>query len=245
MELVGSVFRPSQRACLMVLMRRLSLVVLLLCGLSQTTLGGTVRYELPHLLGEHRFDGTDSFFGSGNGIQTPFGYYSVHEARLVIEGTSQPGKARGDGVLREPIEYELPARIGVSFTTMAGSFATGFRRETTSPFSIERIYPFPFVPEVIPLPSPVGHPPATFFTDILVSTNSSTVFPAPIDANSAEIRDWDGIIIDVPVTAHITKAYIEFSGPEIVPEPSAFSAALSGLFLFMYRMRRGGLWIAS
>lgn len=68
----------------------------------------TIRYELPQLIGEHRFDGnTEYHFGQIAHVDTPFGFYSVAEARLVVEGSVTAGKAHGDGIIRQALEFAL------------------------------------------------------------------------------------------------------------------------------------------
>jgi hypothetical protein len=76
---------------------------LAVCQFAGVAYGSTLRYDLPELLGEQRFDGTRQF-GNSSQVDTPFGFYTVEQARLVIEGSVVPGKAHGDGVIRQPLD---------------------------------------------------------------------------------------------------------------------------------------------
>jgi hypothetical protein len=201
--------------------------------------GGTVRYDLPVLLGEHVFDGSDSDpFGPVSYVDTPFGFYSVSRARLVVEGFVTPGRAHGDGVLRQDIEFELLPDVGA-----LPSFARNvtFSIESTiGSFQIEEVYPDPFVPEVTPLPNPDGYPPISFYVRFSVGPSWETEIPPLLEpVEPGDFFLWtDGIIVDEPITAHVTQAYILFEGPGVVPEPTSAVMIAIGLLLFGLRHRR-------
>lgn len=203
---------------------RFGLFLLLAHFLSGAAYCGTIRYNLPELLGEHRFDGTTQFGGIAQ-IDTPFGFYSVEQARLVIEGSVQPGKARGDGIMREPIVFDLEpfAQSAASFKRMYVISAT----PTIGSFSFDEIYNYPFVPETTPLPNPNGYPPITFSVGLGLSLSFSTRIPSEIGLGPPFLDAMEGIIVDVPIIADISEAYVEFSGASIVPEPSMTVLALA------------------
>lgn len=221
-------------------MRIRNLVLLLAltqCLLGSAALGGTIRYDLPELLGEHRYDGTTgSFLYAYAHFDVPFNVYSLQQARLVIEGSVQPGKARGDGIIRQALEFDLDPSV-----TVTASFETIFllwAAPTTSSFRIDEIYPYPFVPNTTPMPNPAGYPPRSYSIGLSPAMSLSTNLPPIIDPVSDFYNAFDGVIVDVPIIANVTTAYIELSGPAIVPEPSTAVMALLGLLLFPFR----GVW---
>lgn len=71
-------------------------VALLLLAASPAA-AGTLRYDLTNLLGEHIFDGNPSLLGSAHQIDTPFTFYQVDEAKLVVKGGCRPAKPAGTG----------------------------------------------------------------------------------------------------------------------------------------------------
>jgi hypothetical protein len=187
--------------------------------------GGSIRYNLPELLGEHRYDGTTHIGGSAH-INTPFGFYTVQQARLVIEGSVQPGKARGDGIIREALQFDLEpfVSIGASFKLWYEFPAT----PTIDSFSLDELHHYPFVPDTTPLPNPAGYPPISFSIGLVITLSFSTDIPPKIDLDSPFYDATDGIIVDLPIIANVTNAYAILSGPEIVPEPPAGFFAVIG-----------------
>jgi len=204
---------------------RLGLFLLVLPFLARAAFGGTVRYDLPELLGEHRYDGVTQTGGFSH-VDTPFGFYAVEQARLVIAGTVLAGKARGDGIIREPLEFDLEpfVQTGASFKS---TIAIG-QTPTVGLFSFDELYHYPFVPKTTPLPSPAGYPPVSFSVGLGISLSFSTTIPPTIDPNSPYDEATDGVIVDVPIIANVTTAYIELTGAGIVPEPSAWVLATLG-----------------
>ncbi len=205
-------------------------VALAVCLFAGVAYGGTLRYDLPELLGEQRFDGTRQF-GNSAQVDTPFSLYAVEQARLVIEGSVSPGKAHGDGVIRLPLDFDLMpfVQAGASFQRSLLFPAT----PTVGPFSFDEIYPFPFVPETTPLPNPGGYPPILLTVGLGISLSFTTNFPPKIDPASPFYDAMDGVIVDVPIVANVTTAYIELSGASIVPEPPTASLALASCFCIL------------
>lgn len=201
--------------------------------------GGTVRYELPQLRGEYQFNGTGD---SGNRrvaqVETPFGYYSsVDSATLVVEGFVTTGKARGDGISREPLEFDLIPSVGAS-----PSFArrlTSVSNTTIGVFRLEDIYPRPFA-EPMPLPGPADYTPTSFEVSFSVDPSAfDTRIPRLIGPPPDFMWDSGGIIVDTPIEANVTDAYIilEVQG---VPEPmGAFTAVIALLVITVAAGRRG------
>lgn len=204
---------------------RASLFVLAVYGLPSASFGGTVRYDLPELLGEHRYDGT-TYTGGFAQVDTPYGFYTVQQARLVIAGSVQVGKARGDGIIREPLEFDLEpfVQAGASFKR---TYVLGVT-PTIGQFTIDEIHASPFVPETTPLPNPDGYPPISFTVGLGLTLSFSTNIPPKIHPNSPYYDATDGVIVYVPIIANVTTAYIEFSGPGVVPEPSTRTFLLLG-----------------
>lgn len=201
-------------------------VILLIVTLAPSlTLAGTVRYELPTLLGEHRSTGT-SFSDRFAEIATPFGFYAVEQARIVMVGSVQSGRARGDGVVREATDFELKpfARPTASFVRTIEFTSV----PTSSLFRFDEIYSNPFVPETTPLPNPDGYPPVTFSVGFWLGLSISTEWPAKIHPTNEPDLNLTGVIIDEPIIANVTTAYVELSGVGIVPEPTAGALVLAG-----------------
>jgi hypothetical protein len=210
--------------------------ILAVLSLSRSTLAGAIRYELPELLGEHRYDGTTHIGGFAH-VDTPFGFYAADQARLVIVGSVQPGRARGDGVIREALEFDLEpfVQAGASFkdTYLIGT------TPTIGAFSFDELYYAPFAPETTPLPNPNGYPPISFTVGLGLSLSFSTKIPPKVDPNSPYFDATDGIIVDEPIIANVVQAYVILSGRTIVPEPSSTLVALSAMAgLVVLRRRR-------
>lgn len=214
---------------------RLAMAIGLALALGGPACGGTIRYELSNLLGEHRYDGEDSLWSAIQQIDTPFGFYGVKEARLVIEGTVLPGMGRGDGVLREPTSFVLPPSVGVRPSFETSSYTDN--EPTSEMFRIEKVYADPFVPETTPLPNPDGYPPVSFSVSLSVGPIFAPPYPPWIDPNGGHLFNWEGVIIDEPIVATIHQAYILLSGPAVVPEPGSI-ALVGGLVVLLVGARR-------
>ncbi len=198
-------------------MKHLASIFLLLA--TSTAYAGSVRYELSSLLGEHTYTGDLAFFNAASQVDTPFGFYAVEEATLVIEGSVSQGIAHGDGVIREDITFDLFPSVSVrptfdlSIDTSTDPTPATFRFETT--------YSYPFVPDTTPLPNHDGYPPVSFAVYLSVGPSFGTQFP-PLLGPPDDILS-PGIIVDVPIIAQITTAYIVLSGANIIPEPSGIA----------------------
>lgn len=213
---------------------------LLACG---NAFGGSIRYDLTSLLGEYRYDESGSRYVDGVvSFEAPFNRYSVLEARLVLEGRVPLGRARGDGILREATSFDLSPSIA-TLTSVGSTLEFSFQ-SVLEEFRLERVYPDPFVPSLIPLPNPLQKPsdvpPVTFEVQVSVMPAFGTMYPplfAPPE-RFGPVNTVDGIIIDTPLIAEITSAYIILSGPNIVPEPNGLVSAIILIFaLVMARYR--------
>jgi hypothetical protein len=221
-----------------------AIAILLLSLASSAAYGGSIRYELAALFGKHSYDGGLSLFNVAQQIETPFGFYAVEEARLVVEGRVSKGQASGDGVIREGSSFELLPSVGVR-----PSFANSIditTEPTLETFRIETLYPDPFVPDTTPLPNPDGYPPVSFSVYLSVSPAFGTQYPPLIGPPGDTLSALDGIEVDVPIIATIERAYIVLSGASIVPEPG--SVAMLGGFLVLllgarYRVARNALLV--
>ena len=188
-----------------------------------TALGGSVRYDLPQLLGEYTFDVTSTFDVSRSvDLNTAFGFYSVSEARVVVSGYATSGKGRGDGVYREATEFELLPTLAASFGPILGRHIIDFAPPpTVGAFQIEKVFTYPFVPETTPLPNPDGHPLISAVAGLSLGLNGFlTNFPALIGQPPDLFLARDGIVVVDPIRASITDAYVILEGPGVVPEPS-------------------------
>jgi len=199
---------------------------------------GVVRYHLPELLGKHVYDGSEKFyFAATTQIDTPFGYYSVKQARLVVVGTVTTGKARGDGVLREAIDFDLKPSVfaGATFANSA------IYSNTSTPyvFRIDQVYPNPFVPNVTPLPNPDGYPPISFQVFLSVGISATSDFPPLLTPPlpGTVVFETDGLTIEAPIVANIVEVYVLMEGPEIVPEPAAGVLLVTGAAYSLRRRR--------
>ncbi len=209
------------------------LPAIMLVLVSTTAYGGTIRYELPELLGEHFYDGGLSLFDAAAQIDTPFGFAAVEEARLVVVGRVSHGQARGDGVIREGTSFELLPSVSV-YPSFANSSELN-TESTSETFRIETIYLNPFVPDPLPLPGPDNSPPVSFLVYLLVQPSLETNFP-PLIEPSGDIPA-SGIIVDVPIIAEIEQAYIVLSGTSIVPEPNSLALVCGSIVLFAHWSR--------
>lgn len=223
-------------------MKQAPLFMLMAALACSSASGGSVRYELTDLLGEHVYDGVKRPL-SIHEIDAPFGMHEVKEAQLVVAGRVSPGRARGDGVLRQAESFELLPDVGVPTTLRGavGGYAVGPPQATPGVFRLEYRYLNPFVPEVTPLPNPDGY---QFLHSVGVGVGPShaTDLPRRLDAIICDpsvsledclLIDWPdvGVIIEQPIVAHIDRAFIVLSGPTIIPEPCSLSLAILSLLL--------------
>lgn len=208
---------------------------------SSPLLAGTVRYELPQLLGEHVYDGPD-YWGRLAQVETSLSYYSADSAKLVVEGTVAAGRARGDGILREALEFDLLPAVSAS-AYLPGSSSVDFIGEPSplGSFRIEKVYPRPLDPQVVLMPSPDGYPP--ILLAVSFSVRPIFVHPYPPLLHQPQPGDLtfhdDGIIVNEPLVANVTKAYILITGPHIVPEPASGFLLLPAFVLALTSYRRG------
>lgn len=197
--------------------------------------GGSIRYELPSLLGEQIYDGGLAIFNAAAEVDAPFGFYAVEEATLVVEGRVSQGIAHGDGVNRENTTFDLLPSVSVR-----PSFDNSIEfsiEPTPAMFRFETKYPYPFVPETTPLPNPDGYPPVSFAVYLSVGPSFGTHFPPLIDPSIDMLSP--GIIVDVPIVAQIDSAYIVLRGANVIPEPCSV-AIVCGLIVLLssnYRTR--------
>jgi hypothetical protein len=195
---------------------------------SNAAYGGSIRYELHSLLGEHIYDGGLAIFNAATQIDTPFGFYAVEEATLVVEGRVSQGIAHGDGVIRENTIFDLLPSVSVrpSFDNSIEISA----EPTPATFRFETKYPYPFVPETTPLPNPDGYPPVSFAVYLSVGPSLGSLFPVKFDPVGDTLSN--GIIVDVSIIAQIESAYIVLSSANIAPEPSGI-ALVCGLIVLL------------
>ena len=238
---IGQPFPTTERRQMSLLRLRPPLYLAFFLA-STSAHGGSIRYELPNLIGEHQYDGSQpSFLGRVAFVDTPFRFYSVTEARLVVEGHVAPGEARGDGIMREAVGFELLPSVA-SQPSFSNTFAIPVQ-PTSANFRLEQVYPYPFVPQTTPMPNPDGYPPISFYVQVSVGPTFSTDYPpllTPPEPGELVFAE-DGIIVDVPIIAEITNAYIVLSGPSIVPEPTSLVAAViafSALLITTTRLTR-------
>ena len=206
------------------------LAAIFMLFVSNAACAGSIRYELPSLLGEHIYDGSLMIWNAAAQVNTPFGFYAVEEATLVIEGRVSPGIARGDGAIREGITFDLLPKV-----TVLPNFVNTLEFSpdpTPAMFRFETTYPYPFVPETTPLPNRDGYPPVSFVVSLWVGPSFGTQFP-PLLGPPDDILS-PGIIVDVPIVAQIESAYIVLSGASIVPEPSRSALICILAVLFAY-----------
>jgi hypothetical protein len=211
-------------------MKYLAPILLLLA--TNVARGGSIRYELPAFLGEHSYDGSLVIFNAAAQVDTPFGFYALEEATLVVEGSVSQGIARGDGVIRENVAFDLLPNV---FVRPNFDNSIVISAEPTPPrFRFETKYSYPFIPETIPLPNPDGYPPVSFAIYLSVSPSFGTQFPPLFDPSLDTLSN--GIVVDIPIVAHIESAYIVLTGASIVPEPSSI-ALVCGLAVLLAAVR--------
>jgi hypothetical protein len=187
-------------------------------------LAGTVRYELPELLGQHLCHG-ELFIAGLSNIHTPYNFSAIEQARIVVQGDVQAGLALGDGIIRAAEVFELKPGIGVT-ASFKHSAALGVD-DLAGAFSLNETYAYPFVPETTPLPNLDGYPPVSFTVGLGLGPSLSTQFPPKIDPSPQYFQATDGVIVDQPIVAFVSVAFVELSGAEVVPEPSGMALVLA------------------
>ncbi|MCO6045054.1 hypothetical protein NG895_14180 [Aeoliella sp. ICT_H6.2] len=190
---------------------------------SSTVSAGSIRYELPALLGQHTYTVEPAGTFVSEHVYTPYNSYQVDQARLVVEGHVSAGLAHGDGIWRENTSFELLPSVGV-FTSFENQINI-LDEPTPEDFRIETVWEDPFWPEVTPLPNPGGDPPQSFSVYLRVGPVFGTAYPPLLDPPDGFVLSTSGIVIDTPIVAHIDTAYIVLSGASIVPEPSGIALA--------------------
>lgn len=205
-----------------------------------TSVAGTIRYDLPELLGRYEYGGKDDpLRGRSVTVDTPFDLGGVSSIRLVLEGTVKPGVARGDGIYYEPtrvvLEPSVLSGVGVENGMVLLTLAS---HQPTGDFRVERELLGPFRnfkyggcdPEVICSPGPPRHIPVYSFSAWAgASPAYTTQTPEVIDNNETVndpsdggpyiLREFlDGLIVEVPVVANITEAYAIIEGRSVLPE---------------------------
>lgn len=211
-----------------------ALFLLLFMPAWESASAGSVRLELPELLGELRFDGTESPFGGGpnsksTSVYSPIRHvYAVSEARLILEGEVMVGAARGDGVVRESRAFDLLPAVKVDISTTRGGSTSLLAEPTPDDFRIEKVSFSPFIPLVIPLPGPGSTPfdPGPIKYKVFLGAHTSNLPPR---VTNDPVIFPDGIVVEEPITARITRAYVVFSGSQIVPEPSGVAIFVIGM----------------
>lgn len=217
--------------------RLATIAVALSSVVSGTAAGGSIRYELTELLGEHVYDGS-SWTSVVQWIQTPFGYTwpGIDESRIVIEGRVTTGQAHGNGVFLENKSFHVLPLVsagGATFNhTIALTPITAFTPET---FRIEVINTDPFRHETPPLPNPSGNPPLSFQVALSVGAAPANLFHEPRRLDPILLTPngdlGNAYVYDVPIVATIETAYVILTGPGVtVPEPSGVVVA-AGLLL--------------
>jgi len=193
--------------------------------MSASANAGSQRIELPELLGEYHFDGGDSSRKFVH-LDTLYGVLGVSRARVVLTGTLHPGKAHGDGVILAATDFELPGRTSATFVTPGGGFV-GFGLPAEGPFVVDETFLGPFY-NVIPLPCPCGGQPEF---DPLISfeirPSLLTQYPPALESAPVPRFETDGMIVDVPIVANVSEAYLLVSGVGVAPEPHSIWLAMA------------------
>jgi hypothetical protein len=220
--------------------------MLVLFSGATTASAGSIRIELPELVGDYNFvpasDWLNQGFDATRSVMLPtqYGFYSISTAIVVLDGTVSAGRAHGDGILREATEFNLIPSVRADLN----AFMSG-RYLVTDPFlgafRIEKFYVAPYAPELTPLPNPDN--PGTLPIEIRVGAHIGlndfyTNFPPYIGPPPDGIYIRDGLIVDQPITGRITSAYLILDGPDIVPEPPAMILLIGGTMLACANFRR-------
>jgi hypothetical protein len=204
---------------------------------------GTLRVDLPELLGDYEYDGGRE---SGNRrtvtLNMPFRVYSISEARIVIAGTTTPGKGRGDGVLREASAFDLLPSGSPSFHPQLNVRDLFAVKMDVGDFIVDRTLVTPLHPAVTPLPCLCETPPIYITAGMSLGLNELiTNFPPWIgDRIPGHLyRASDGIVYETPIRAQVTEAYLVLTGRGVVPEPRT-AWLLTVILVFVGTQRRFG-----
>jgi hypothetical protein len=223
---------------------RIVFAMLVLFSGATTASAGSVRIELPDLVGDYNFVPTSDWLNQGFDasrsvvIPTQYGFYSISTAIVVVEGTVAAGRAHGDGVLREATEFDLIPSVRASLNAFR-SVDYLVTDPFLGAFHIEKAYEAPYVPEITPLPNPDGYPPIEIRVGAHVGLNDFyTNFPPYIGTPPDGLYIRDGLIVDQPIAGRITSAYLILNGPDIVPEPPAMILLIGGAMLACANSRR-------
>jgi hypothetical protein len=215
---------------------RLATMAVALGGfLSGTAAGGSIRYELKELLGQHVYDGTSSWTSLVQRIDTPFGYEwpGIDESRVVIEGRVTTGRAHGDGVTLENTSFNLLPLVTVGGASFQNSISLSpISYYTPEVFRLEQINTDPFRHETIPMPNPMGYPPLSFEVALSIGPAFASFLHGPrrYDPILTGTDVGVGYIVDIPIIATIERAYVILTGPGVtVPEPSGVVVAMGFL----------------
>ncbi|MBA4107490.1 MAG: hypothetical protein C0485_17270 [Pirellula sp.] len=192
---------------------------------------GSMRFELPELLGEHELTTLADGFPAGyvvtsTTIQTPFYVYHVNSARLVIVGAATAGTIRGDGATRAAEEAAFLPRVTAQPQFYGGASVVHFSLDPPpSVISLDQSYSRPFVPGVTPLPGPgvVQQLRAKFDVTLAMYPDSVALNSIPYLTESDPLayrRQEEGLTVIESARARITEAYLILEGPGVVPEPT-------------------------
>ena len=211
-------------------------------------LAGYVRYDLPELVDEYRWEDKKLPADEGHAsLDTRLPLADVSEARLVIEGRATAGVAHGDGVtLRSDGCDLLP---GAFIELSGGEIRRIWRLQAPDGgFRFEQVHHAPFALAPVIAPGLDLNPPR-MSVEVSVCTFPwwTTVYPprltppgpGPYVINLVP----DGIVVDVPIVVEVTAAHLVLSGPAIAPEPGGLTLLASGavvLLLSHHRHRTAG-----
>jgi len=204
---------------------------------------GTFRYELPELLGELRYDIEKTSLVDVS-IATPFGLTGVSKATFIIEGSITRGKARGDGVIFEATEFELEPAFAVGYEFPNSGFGTLPLLQPSS-FRIVETFNGPFY-SVTPLPGPgVSTPPFSFSVTASVGPAITTMYPDRIDSQTDPIDLPVGFVVETPIIANVTEAYVVLEGSSVIPEPNSCTLVALGILtlLLSNQARYASRWV--
>lgn len=224
--------------------------------------GGTMRYDLTELLGEHRFEGEKPFpelqlsrhgissFDTQfiNTIDTPFETPGVSKATLVINGNLLPGNARGGGIDLDQTEFVLQPRFRAFHGFSSFSNATNPAAQTGL-IRINETFAGPFSSGLTVLPFGTigtGGPLFTFSVIANIDPGPSTRYPPrhyslPYIGMKNIGPKWpphSGYLVVTPIIANITEAYVVLEGSSVVPEPSSGAMILLGMSVLLLNRRR-------
>lgn len=229
-------------------LRRLLLTVAAAAG-AAISHAGSMRFELPELLGEHELTTVADGFPAGHvvtsaTIQTPFYVYHVNSARLVVVGAATAGTMRGDGTTRAADDAAFLPRVTAQPQFYSGASIGHFSMDPPpSVISLDQSYSHPFVPSVTPLPGPgvIQELSAKFDVTLAMYPDSIALNSLPYLTEPDPLayrRQDEGLTVIEPAKARITEAYLILEGPGVVPEPSGGMLAAMALALPLMRRAR-------